>query len=87
MTTTGCLILILILTTFTIFPFALSHGTNQIEKNIVKETNHTLINPSSHETGKVVPLQKNATDLGANITEGAKNLIANIGEGVENLSK
>ena len=87
MTTTGCLILILILTTFTILPFALSHGTNQIEKNIVKETNHTLINPSSKETGKVVPIQKNATDLGANITEGAKNLIANIGEGVENLSK
>jgi hypothetical protein len=87
LTTTGCLILILILTTFTIFQFALSHGTNQIEKNRVKETNHTLINPSSNETGKVVPLQKNATDLGANITEGAKNLIENIGEGVENLSK
>ncbi|HEY6659281.1 MAG TPA: hypothetical protein VIZ62_12215 [Nitrososphaeraceae archaeon] len=87
MTTTGCLILILILTTFTILPFALSHGTNQIEKNIVKETNHTLINPSSNETGKVVPLQKNATDLGANLTEGARNLIENIGEGVENLSK
>ena len=68
MTTTGFLILILILT-FTILPFALSHGTNQIEKNIVKETNHTLINPSSNETGKVVPIQKNATDLGGNITE------------------
>jgi hypothetical protein len=87
LTTTGFLISILILTAFTIFSFALSYGTNQIEKNIVKETNHTLINPSSNETGKVVPIQKNATDLGANITEGAKNLIANIGEGVENLSK
>ena len=87
MTTTGFLILILILTTFTILPFALSHGTNQIEKNIVKETNHTLINPSSNETGKVVPIQKNATDLGGNITKGAKNLVAKIGEGIEDLSK
>jgi len=85
--TTGFLTLILILTTFSVSTFALSNGTNQTEQNIVKETNQTLISPSSNETGQAIPIQKNATDLGGNITKGAKNLVAKIGEGIENLSK
>jgi hypothetical protein len=87
LTTTGFLTLILILTTFSVSTFALSNGTNQTEQNIVKETNQTLISPSSNETGQAIPIQKNATDLGGNITKGAKNLVAKIGEGIENLSK
>ncbi|MGZ5490826.1 MAG: hypothetical protein ACXWFC_04360 [Nitrososphaeraceae archaeon] len=46
-----------------------------------------MISPSSNETGQAIPIQKNATDLGGNITKGAKNLVAKIGEGIENLSK
>ena len=87
LTTTGFLTLILILTKFSVSTFALSNGTDQTEKNIVKETNQTLISPSSNETGQAIPIQKNATDLGGNITKGAKNLVAKIGEGIENLSK
>jgi len=85
--TTGLLTLILILTTFSVSTFALSNGTNQTEQNVVKETNQTLISPSSNETGQAIPIQKNATDLGGNITKGAKNLVAKIGEGIEDLSK
>ena len=87
MITTGLLTLILILTTFSVSTFALSNGTNQTEQNVVKETNQTLISPSSNETGQAIPIQKNATDLGGNITKGAKNLVAKIGEGIEDLSK
>ena len=87
MITTGFLTLILILTTFSVSTFALSNGTNQTEQNVVKETNQTLISPSSNETGQAIPIQKNATDLGGNITKGAKNLVAKIGEGIEDLSK
>ena len=85
--TTGFLTLILILTTFSVSTFALSNGTNQTEQNVIKETNQTLISPSSNETGQAIPIQKNATDLGGNITKGAKNLVAKIGEGIEDLSK
>lgn len=85
--TTGFLTLILILTTFSVSTFALSNGTNQTEQNVVKETNQTLISPSSNETGQAIPIQKNATDLGGNITKGAKNLVTKIGEGIEDLSK
>lgn len=85
--TTGFLTLILILATFSVSTFALSNGTNQTEQNVVKETNQTLISPSSNETGQAIPIQKNATDLGGNITKGAKNLVAKIGEGIEDLSK
>lgn len=42
---------------------------------------------AANETGEAVPIQKNVTDLGANITEGAKDLVGNIGEGLKNLSK
>ncbi|HEX6647177.1 MAG TPA: hypothetical protein VF047_08360 [Nitrososphaeraceae archaeon] len=84
---TGFLTLILIIMTFSVSTFALSNGTNQTEENIVKETNQSLINPSSNETGQAIPIQKNATDLGGNITEGAKDVVGKIGEGLENLGK
>jgi hypothetical protein len=78
---------ILILTSFTVSIFALSDGTNQTEQKILKETNQTMISPSSDETGQVIPIQKNVTDLGGNITENAKNIVANIGKEIENLTK
>ena len=78
---------ILILTSFTVSIFALYDGTNQTEQRILKETNQTMISPSSDETGQVIPIQKNATDLGGNITENAKNFVANIGKKIENLTK
>ncbi|HYJ02106.1 MAG TPA: hypothetical protein VEW92_07820 [Nitrososphaeraceae archaeon] len=84
---TGFLTSILLLTSFTVSIFALSDGTNQTGEKILKETNQTLISPSSDETGQAIPIQKNATDLGGNITENAKNMVANIGEEIENLTK
>ena len=86
-TTTVCLILIIIITTFDVSTFALSNETNQMEQNIVKATNQTVISPSSNETGQAIPIQKNATDLGGNITEGAKNLVSNVGKGIKDLAK
>lgn len=83
--TTICLILIIIITTFNVSIFALSNETNQMEQNIVKATNQTLISPSSNETGQAIPIQKNVTDLGGNITEGAKNLVSNVGIGIKDL--
>ena len=83
--TTICLILINIITTFNVSIFALSDETNQMEQDIVKATNQTLISPSSNETGQAIPIQKNATDLGGNITEGAKNLVSNLGKGIKAL--
>jgi hypothetical protein len=84
---TGFFSSILILTTFTVSIFALYDGTNQTEQKIFKEMNQTIISPSSDETGQVIPIQKNATDLGGNITENAKNIVANIGKEIENLTK
>ncbi len=84
---TGFFSSILILTSFTVSIFALYDGTNQTEQKILKETNKTMISPSSDETGQVIPIQKNATDLGGNITENAKNIVANIGKEIENLTK
>jgi hypothetical protein len=84
---TGFLTSILLLTSFTVSIFALSDGTNQTGQKILQETNQTLISPSSDETGQVIPIQKNATDVGGNITENAKNMVANIGEEIENLTK
>ena len=71
--------------TFNVSIFALSNETKQMEQNIVKTTNQTLISPSSNETGQAIPIQKNATDLGGNITEGAKNLVSNVGKGIKDL--
>ncbi len=82
---TLCLILIIIITTFNVSIFALSNETNKMEQNIVKATNQTLISPSSNETGQAIPIQKNVTDLGGNITEGAKNLVSNVGIGIKDL--
>lgn len=87
LTTTVCFILIIIITTFNVSTFALSNETNQMEQNIVKATNQTLISPSSNETGQVIPIQKNATDLGGNITEGAKNLVSKVGKGIKDLAR
>ncbi len=84
---TGFFSSILILTSFTVSIFALYDGTNQTEQKILKETNQTMISPSSDETGQVIPIQKNATDLGGNITENAKNIVANIGKEIENITK
>ncbi len=36
---------------------------------------------------KPFQFKKNATDLGGNLTENAKNMVANIGEEIENLTK
>ena len=84
---TGFFSSILILTSFTVSTFALSDGTNQTQQKILKETNQTMISPSSNETGQVIPIQKNATDLGGNITENAKNIVTTIGKKIENLTK
>ena len=40
---------------------------------------------SANKTGEAV--QGNASDLGANITEGAKNLVGNIGEKLQDIGK
>ena len=87
LTTTVCFILILIITTFNVSTFALSNEKNQMEQNIAKATNQTLISPSSNETGQAIPIQKNATDLGGNITEGAKNLVSKVGKGIKDLAR
>ena len=87
LTTTVCFILILIITTFNVSTFALSNEKNQMEQIIVKATNQTLISPSSNETGQAIPIQKNATDLGGNITEGAKNLVSKVGKGIKDLAR
>ena len=88
LTTTVCFILIIIIiTTFNVSTFALSNETNQMEQNIVKTTNQTLISPSSNETGQAITIQKNATDFGGNITEGAKNLVSKVGKGIKDLAR
>ena len=84
---TGFFSSILILTSFTVSIFALYDGTNQTEQKILKETNQTMISPSSDETGQVIPIQNNATDLGGNITENAKKMVTNIGKEIENFTK
>jgi hypothetical protein len=85
--TTGFLTSILLLTSLTISIFALSNGTNQTWQKILQETNQTLLSPSSDETGQVLPIQKNATDLGGNITENSKKMVPNISQEIENLTK
>jgi uncharacterized membrane protein affecting hemolysin expression len=87
LTTTVCFILIIIITTFNVSTFALSNETNQMKQNIVKATNQTLISPSSNETGQAITIQKNATDFGGNITEGAKNLVSKVGKGIKDLAR
>jgi len=86
-TITVWLILIIIITTFNVSTFASSNETNQMKQNIVKATNQTVISPSSNETGQAIPIQKNATDLGGNITKGAKNVVSNVGKVIKDLAK
>ena len=75
----------------TVLAFAQSEekGINQtLLQDINKSTNQTIQNTtqSANGTGEAIPIQKNVTDLGANITEGAKDLLGNMGEGIQNLS-
>ena len=85
---------LILLTLSTISLFAQSEevedkGMNQTMKDISKSTDQPIQNASqttTNETGEAFPLQKNVTDLGANITEGAKNLVGNMGEGIQNFS-
>lgn len=82
-----------LVTALTISVFAQSEeeeGINQTLQNIRKSTNLPIQDPSQsavNETREAVPIQKNVTDLGANITEEAKDLVGNIGEGLKNLTK
>jgi hypothetical protein len=63
---------------------------NQTMQDINKSTNQHIQNASqtiSNETGEAFSIQKkNLTDLGVNITEGAKDLVGNMGEGIQNFS-
>jgi predicted transcriptional regulator len=65
-------------------------GINQTMQDISKSANQPIQKANqttANETGEAVPIQKNVTDLGANITEGAKDVIGKIGEGLEGLTK
>jgi hypothetical protein len=65
-------------------------GINQTMQDISKATNqpiHNTTQTTANETGEAFPIQKNITDFGANITEGAKDVVGNIGEGLQNLTK
>ena len=85
---------LILLTLSTISLFAQSEevedkGMNQAMQDISKSTDQPIQNASqttTNETGEAFPLQKNVTDLGTNITEGAKNLVGNMGEGIQNFS-
>ena len=80
---------------FTLSEFAQSEkekeekeGMNATIQDINKSTNQPIQNTtqSANETREAIPIQKNVTDFGANITEEAKDLIGNMGEGIQNLS-
>jgi hypothetical protein len=68
--------------------FAQSEGINQTMQDISKSTSQPIKNTtqSANETGEAVPIQKNVTAFGANITEGAKDLVGNMGKGIQNFS-
>jgi membrane-anchored glycerophosphoryl diester phosphodiesterase (GDPDase) len=84
-----------LLSFFTILTFAQSEveekeRMNQTMQDISNSTNLPIQNTTqttANETGEAYPIQKNVTDFGANITEGAKDLVGNIGEGLQNLPK
>ena len=70
-------IVFLLVTALTVSTFAQSEekGINQTIQDISKSTNQPIQNASqtsANEMGEAVPIQKNVTNLGANITEGAK---------------
>ena len=61
-----------------------------MQDNITKSTNQPIQNNTqitANETGEAFPIQKNVTDLGANITEGTKDVIGIIGEKLQDLGK
>jgi hypothetical protein len=81
----------ILLSLFTVSSLAQSEekGINQT-KDISKSINQPVQNASqttANETGEAVPIQKNVTDLGENITEGAKDVVGKIGEGLQDLTK
>ena len=75
--------------TFTTSIFGQSDGTNNTIQNIEESTNQTVLNMSqaTNKTGEAIPIQKNVTDLGSNLTEVAKKLAKSIDEGIKNLSQ
>lgn len=85
-----------LLSIFTVSIFPQSGGEEKermnqtiMQDNISKSTNQPIqnnIQTTANETGEAFPIQKNVTDLGANITEGAKDLVGNMGKGIQNLS-
>ena len=86
------LVVLPLITVLSVSAFAQSgekEGLNQTSQDINKSTNQSIQNTTqalANETGEAFPIQKNVTDLGANITEEAKDLIGNMGEGIQNLS-
>ena len=83
---------ILLLSLFTVSALAQSEekGMNQTIQDISKSINQPVQNASqtaAKETGEAVPIQKNVTDLGENITEGAKDVVGKIGEELQDLTK
>ena len=85
----------LLVTALTVSAFAQSaekqkERINQTMQDISKSANQPIQHDSqttANETGEAFPIQKNITDLGANITEGAKDIVGKIGEGLEGLTK
>jgi hypothetical protein len=84
-----------LLSFFTILTFAQSGGEEKermnqtIMQDINKSTNQPIQNTTqttANEMGEAFPIQKNVTDFGANITEGAKDLVGNMEEGIQNFS-
>jgi hypothetical protein len=84
-----------LLSFFTILTFAQSEGEEKermnqtIMQDISNSTNQSIQNTTqttANETGEAFPIQKNVSDVGANITEGAKDLVGNMGEVIQNFS-
>lgn len=87
----------LLVTALTVSAFAQSaeKQKEEINQTIIQDISKSAANQpiqnasqtTANETGEAVPIQKNVTDLGANITEGAKDVVGKIGEGLEGLTK
>ncbi|HET9805936.1 MAG: hypothetical protein ACM3VV_03720 [Deltaproteobacteria bacterium] len=75
--------------TFTASTFEQSDGKNHTMQNMEESANQTIQNmsQSTNKTGEAIPIQKNITDLGSNLTEVAKKLAKSIDEGIKNLSQ
>ena len=71
--------------TFTASTFGQSDGKNHTMQNIEGSANQTIQNMSQsiNKTGEAIPIQKNVTDLGSNLTEVAKKLAKSIDEGIK----